>query len=257
MFELSANLEYMFVEAGDDIPSRIAAAANCGIHKVEIFSTEGRDLAAIKSALEYNNTTLWSVVADPKIQIVLPQEHEKFRSAVASAAKAANQLNCPHVVIGSGVGAPFLNRYISLDNAAAAIESAISIAEQYNVTLILEAVNTRVDHPGVFVSSNRDTAYIAAKINHPRVKVLFDIYHCIAEEEDIDITAKQLFSQHLVGHVQIADFPGRGEPGSGDQNWPHIIELLKSHKYLGAIGIECKPTQGTADALSYIKSLVN
>jgi len=255
MFELSANLEYMFNEAGEDLSAKIAAAAACGIQKVEIFSTEGRDIEAIKTALKKHNSTLWSVVADPRIQIVLPPEHEKFRTAVETAAIAAQQLGCPHVVIGSGVGAPFLKRQPSLDNAADAIESAIPIAEQYGVTLLLEAVNTRVDHPGVFFSSNRDTAYIANKINHPRVKVLFDIYHCIAEEENIFDIAELLFSNNLVGHVQVADVPGRGEPGSGDQQWPTLLNMLTDHNYQGAIGVECYPTKETPSALTYIQSI--
>lgn len=84
-FELSVNLEYMFNEAGERIEDRIAAASAAGFDKVEIFSTENRDLDSIARALANNGVSLWTVVADPRIRIIDPQTHETFRQTIEQA----------------------------------------------------------------------------------------------------------------------------------------------------------------------------
>lgn len=254
MTEISSNLEYMFNEAGETIESRIEAASKCGIKLVEIFSTDGRDVGAIATALEKHGVTLYSMVVDPRIMLVLKDTHEKFLETFRATAEVAKTLGCKHLVCGSGVGAPFLKRAIALDIVSEAIDQAADIAAEYDITILLEAVNARVDHPGVFFSNTSDTVYIAKKLNRDNVKVLYDLYHSIAEGEDIDQSIAS--AAPVMAHVQIADFPGRGEPGAGDQDWPALLKKIADCGYGGPIGVECYPTQDTEQALSYIKSLL-
>lgn len=254
MFTLSSNLEYMFKEAGDKLEDRIAAAAQAGITHVEIFSMEGRDLQAVANALSTHNVTLQSMLVDPRTMLVLRDTHEQFLANVRATAEQAIALGCKHLVCGSGTGAPFLPRAPSLDIVCEAIDKAADIAKEKGLTLLLEAVNTRVDHPGVFFSNTSDTFYIANKLNRPEVKVLYDLYHSVAENEDVVSTLHTIAGQ--IGHVQIADFPGRGEPGAGELNWPELLEQIGNTGYCGPIGVECYPTKtSTVEALSYIRSI--
>ncbi len=253
-FDLSVNLEYGFHEAGERIEDRIGAAAAAGFSKVEIFTTENRDLASIRAALDAHGVTLWSMVNDPRTRIVDPQTHYAFRANVRQSAADAVALGCRKLVIASGPAVPHMKRAVQLQIVADAVASVVPIAEAHDLTMILEAVNTRVDHPGVLFAMTEDSVKVAELVNSPRVRLLYDLYHSIVEGEDPKAVLPDVM--HLVDHVQIADAPGRGEPGSGAIDWPAQLAMLQRLGYAGTIGVECSPTrQPTGEALTYIKDL--
>ncbi len=248
MYELSANIEYMFHDAGESLEKRIAAAAGAGIRKVEMFTTDGRDVASLRSALDSNGVQMWTVLTDPRTMLVDQKTHDHFLGLFRRTAENALQLGCPHVVCGSGMGVPYLKRQDSLRIVSAAFARAAEIAAELGVTILLEAVNTRVDHPGVLFSRTEDSSNVVRHVNSPRVKVLYDLYHSVAEGEDTEAVLKQIADE--IVHVQVADFPGRGEPGSGKIDWNDKLRQLRDRGYAGVIGVECHPTRpSTADAL--------
>lgn len=152
------------------------------------------------------------------------------------------------------MGAPYLKRQESLRIVSTAFARATEVAAELGVTILLEAVNTRVDHPGVLFSRTEDSYGVARQVNSPRVKVLYDLYHSVAEGEDTQAVLKQILG--AIGHVQVADFPGRGEPGSGKIDWRGKLAELRDSGYAGVIGVECHPTRpSTADALKYFVAL--
>jgi hydroxypyruvate isomerase len=254
MFEVSANIEYMFHDAGESLEKRIEAAAAAGIRKVEMFTTDGRDVRSLQSALEGNGVQLWTVLTDPRTMLIDQKTHDHFLGLFRRTAEHALQLGCPHVVCGSGMGAPYLKRKDSLRIVSAAFARAAEVAAELGVTILLEAVNTRVDHPGVLFSRTEDSYGVARQVNSPRVRVLYDLYHSVAEGEDTGEVLKQIAG--AIGHVQVADFPGRGEPGSGQIDWHEKLAQLRDSGYAGVIGVECHPTQAsTADALKSFVAL--
>jgi hydroxypyruvate isomerase len=254
MFEVSANIEYMFHEAGESLEKRIEAAAAAGIRKVEMFTIDGRDVSSLRSALDGSGVQLWTVLTDPRTMLVDQKTHDHFLSLFRRTAEAALQLGCPHVVCGSGMGVPYLKRQDSLRIVSAAFARAAEVAADLGVTILLEAVNTRVDHPGVLFSRTEDSFGVARQVNSPRVRVLYDLYHSVAEGEDTQEVLRQIAG--TIGHVQVADFPGRGEPGSGRIDWNEKLAQLRGSGYAGVIGVECHPTQSaTAEALKFFVAL--
>ncbi len=253
-FEISVNLEYMFHEAGDRLEDRMAAAAAAGFTKVEMFTTANRDVPSLRAALDETGCTLVSAVTDPRILIVLPDNHEQFRTMFAAAAADAEALGCKHLVVPSGAAVPFMKRPVQLDIVASAIESVLPVAEAHGITMLLEPVNTRVDHPGVLFGMTEDAVHVIEKIGSPRVKLLYDIYHSITEREDPFTVLPQV--AHHVGHIQVADAPGRGEPGSGTADWQALLGLLTKVGYTGLVGAEFTPTgPDTPAALAYLRNL--
>ncbi len=252
-FELSVNLEYCFTEAGEKVEDRIAAAAAAGFRKVELFLLKGRDLDAIGKALSDHGVELISTVADYVTQLVDPATHDGFCDTFREAAQAARSLGCRNIVVTSGRGVPWMKRPVQLAIFADALRKLVPIAEELDVTILLESANTRVDHPGVLCSTTQDSVDVANMLDHPRVKVLYDLYHSVVEGEDPEAALKA--AMHHVVHVQIADAPGRGEPGSGNIDWPGALALLERRGYLGTIGLELQPTVRTEQALAYIQSL--
>src|SRR6476659_6865219 len=98
MFEVSANVEYMFREVGESLEKRVEAAAAAGIRKVEMFTTEGRDVASLKKALDSNGVRLWTVLTDPRTMLVDAKTHDHFLNLFRSTAENAVRLGCHHVV---------------------------------------------------------------------------------------------------------------------------------------------------------------
>lgn len=254
LFELSVNLEYMFREAGDDLPARVAAAADAGFRKVEMFTTDGRDVAALRKALSDHDVELWTLLVDPRTRLIDPATHNEFAELFHRAVHEAAELGCTRLVVGSGPGVPWQKRAVQLDTVADAVRAVAPIAVEHGVEILLEAVNTRVDHPGVLFSRTEDSATVVEKVASPCVRVLYDLYHSVAEGEDPRDVLPQVGD--ILGHVQIADFPGRGEPGSGTIDWPSMLGRLRDVGYSGVIGVECQPTRApTARVLDYIRQL--
>jgi hydroxypyruvate isomerase len=253
-FSLSVNLEYMFQEAGERLEDRVAAAASAGFRMVEIFTTGNRDVPSLARALSDHGVELLTVVADPRTRLVETDTHAGFRDLFRRAAEDAVVLGCRRVVVGSGPGVPWLKRPVQLKIVADAVAGIVPIAEELDITVMLEPVNTRVDHPGVLFSQTIDAVDVINHVRSPRVRLLYDMYHSITEGEDPDAIVPQVAS--LIEHVQIADAPGRGEPGSGQVAWEARLNLLKTVGYTGAIGVECSPTiSPTLDALRFIRDL--
>ncbi len=252
-FELSVNLEYGFTEAGERIEDRIAAAAAAGFRKVELFLLKGRDIESIGKALADHDMQLISTVADYVTQLVDPETHDGFCEVFRQAAGDAKALGCSNVVVTSGRGVPWLKRPVQLGIFADALRKLVPIAEELDVTIMLESANTRHDHPGVLCSTTGDSVVVAEMVDSPRVRVLYDLYHSVVEGEDPE--AELAAALHLVDHIQIADAPGRGEPGSGAIDWPQQIAMLERLGYSGVIGIECQPGKPSGEAFAYIQSL--
>jgi hydroxypyruvate isomerase len=110
------------------------------------------------------------------------------------------------------------------------------MAEEEGVTFTLENLNLPVDHPGVPFGRAEDTLALVSAVNHPRLRLNLDLYHAqIGEGNLIELTRRCL---RWIGEVQVADVPGRMEPGTGEVNWPGIARALHAMGYSGPVGME-------------------
>jgi len=153
----------------------------------------------------------------------------------------------------SGDARPGVERSRQRDAITEALLRAAPIASKAGVRLLLEPLNTRVDHPGYFLDSTAEALEVINDVDDPAVRLLYDLYHSIVMGED----PQQVLagSGHLVGHVHVADVPGRHEPGTGTIDWPLQLAALRSAEYSGAIGLEYKPSRDTESSLELIRQL--
>lgn len=132
------------------------------------------------------------------------------------------------------------------DKPLAALAQAL--AEAAGVTLLLEPLNTRIDHPGMFLNNTRLALDIIEAVDSPRLQLLFDVYHSMVMEEEMEEVLGG--RMHRVGHVQIAQAPDRNEPDPRSGEWPNVIARLQRLGYNGAIGLEYKPSLPAAASVA-------
>jgi hydroxypyruvate isomerase len=116
------------------------------------------------------------------------------------------------------------------------------------VTLALEPLNDRVDHPSYYLTSTAEGLDIIDEVARPEVRLLYDIYHAAMMDEPIDLLAGRL---DRVVHVHLADLPGRNQPGSGRLDYAARLAWLEQQGYTGLVGLEYKPTVPTVESLVF------
>ncbi len=193
--------------------------------------------------------------------LIARETHDLFLEDLEDAVGVARELDCPTLMLLSnelGEGGrvteiydhvPSSEKYANLlEGLGRALEA---VPDEIN--LVLEPLNTKVDHPGYYLVDMATAAAVIREINNPRLKVLADLYHLGVMGENLEA----LIDEHvnLIGYVHIADFPGRHEPGTGSADWNSLLSRLKERGYSGSVGFEYSPLEDSEESLNRIKAL--
>lgn len=253
MYRLTANLEWMFTEAGDDPAARVDAAAAHGFDAVEIWEWRNKDVLALQAALDENDVSLLSLIVDPKLDLTDRANHRQYLKGVEESVPVAQQLGSPYLVVVAGDEQPGVPRADQHAAVGEALTAAADVVAGSGVTLLLENLNSKVDHVGTYLDRTAEALQLIREVDRPELRMLFDAYHALVMGEDIE--TELAGSIDLVGHVQIADVPGRHEPGTGTIDWRAQFEALDRLGYTGAVGLEYSPTTPTAESLRTIEAI--
>lgn len=255
MTAVSANMFWMFTEAGDSIADRIRAAHAAGIEYVEMWGWRSHDIDAIEAALHETGVTLLSLIVEPQLSITDPAVHEEYLTAVRESLAVAERLGAVNLVAVAGQELDAVPRSEQHATVVTALREAAALLDGTAVTLLLENLNSRLVHIGTYLYSVREGLDIVREVDSPHVRLLLDAYHALVMDEDIvqeiggDIA--------LVGHVQVADLPGRQEPGTGAVDWAAELGALRELGYRGVFGMEYKPSQETVASLREVVRIVD
>ncbi|MGW2343556.1 TIM barrel protein [Streptomyces sp. NPDC001661] len=253
---LSVNVELLFREAGDDLGDRIRAAADHGIDTIEIWSHSDKDPAALQKALDATGSSLHTLLIEGRLTLADASTHAAFLDHVRAASKAAARLNCTRIVTGSGVGLPYMKRAVQHGIVVDALKAGAEIAAEHGVSILLENLNTRVDHPGTLFDTTAECLAAVREVDSPGLALLYDAYHSLQMGEVPEDVLSGAGTMNLVSHVQIADLPDRGEPGTGSVDWSAQLDALKRLGYTGPVGLEYMPTTDTRSGLRAIEDIV-
>ncbi|WP_425374855.1 TIM barrel protein [Mesorhizobium tamadayense] len=180
---------------------------------------------------------------------------ELIRTATLSI-PVAKELNCPRLNLhGTGLdgqGLPVVKSEVVTGTmwlkARDTLERMADLGEREGVTFVLENLNETVDHPKTPFAKAADTIALVSSVNRPSLKLNLDLYHAQIGEGNL-IELCRLALPHI-GEIQVADVPGRTEPGTGEINYPAIARALEQMGYRGVIGMEAWPSGDDALALS-------
>ncbi len=247
------NIELLYTQHAD-FADRIRAAAADGFTAVEMWMTSPHDVPALAAAAKAAGVRISSVLAEPRFSFNMPgTDLQPFFDGLRQSIANAKILGAPRVVLGSGMGFPGKKRLANLDTLIAVFKDAAKIAEAEGIEMVLEPVNTRVDHPGALLDRTEEGIYVVAGVGSPNLKLLYDIYHSSVEGEDVlGMLAKH---KDLIGYIQLADTNGRGEPGTGTVDWKKVLPAVDAIGYTEVVGLEYYPTKDTTESLTYLRSL--
>ena len=269
MLELSANLEFMFTERAFE--ERIDAVAELELPAFEFGVWLERDVPAIVERTRRHGLVVANISVDPKISLLDTDESTVLARAVRATCDAARQLGCTQLgllveEVKFEPGRPWFDyqssdrqrdeRRRQRDNIVRALKSVAPIAEGEGMLLLVECLNTLVDHADYFIASWQEGVSIAREVDSPAVGLTFDAYHHQVNEGNLISSLTQDID--LVHHMHIADVPGRHEPGTGEINYLNLLKAAKHAGYDGYLGLECVPTKlDVGAALAPIRQIVD
>jgi hydroxypyruvate isomerase len=220
---------------------RLKQAAALGFPAVEFWPYEGKNLDEVKKTCEANNLAIAQFTAwgfSPGMND--PKNHDHLVKKITAACQVAKQINCPLMTVVGGNDQPGMTQAQMHENIIKGLKLVAPIAEDNGIVLILEPMNIRVDHKGHCLYGSTDAVRICREVNSKFVKINWDLYHMQLSEGDLCGRLKDGFDQ--VGYLQVADTPGRHEPGTGEINYARVLKQAHDLGYKGYVGLECNPT---------------
>lgn len=235
-FELAVCAEMVFTDL--PFPERVRRIHELGF-SVELWSFHDKDL----DALAATGARFSSMTGYLHGDLYHPDGADEVVRTAQSAIKAAAVLGVPRLVVHPGElveGQAARPRFrVTAEMWFSAQRGLAALGElgaDAGVTFCIENLNTTVDHPGVPLARAKDTLTLVESVAHPNVKMMLDLYHAqIGEGNLIELVRR---AGSAIGEIQVADVPGRCEPGTGEINFPAVARALHDSGYRGPVGME-------------------
>jgi len=179
--------------------------------------------------------------------LVTRRHQRAFEGRVREGISVARQWNCRNMTILTGHSVDHLSHDRQKKIIIKGLEDILKIVEGHDITLLLETLNTSIDHPGYFLDSIDEAAEIVKSVGHRNLKLLFDVYHIQIMSGNILQRIEKYLD--LIGHIHFAGVPGRNEIFEGELNYLHILRFIERSNYGGWVGLEYFPRLGSEESL--------
>lgn len=241
-------IEMLYKAEHPDFIDRFRAAKADGFDAVDTWLWRDKPIDAMVDVVAETGVRVFSFCVDPRASLVDPADQATVLGAVRDAVPVARRLNGAAMIVASGFTRAGVPEAEQRAQAVKVLREAARIAEDGGATLLLEPVHMVIGGQVMFVHTVRHGLDLVEAVDSPALRLLADVYHGAVSGE----TFEQAFADRigLVGHVQVADFEGRHEPGTGTLPWATLVPLLRQRGYTGAIGLEYLPSLPHAESLA-------
>ena len=244
---ISVCIDMMFSSL--DFYDRIDAVRACGIDTVEFWKWSNKDIEKI--AVSGAKVSIFNLdCRDEKLSYDLSRgilnagRTEDFLSALRESIPVYKKLGAHAMIVLIGEHAPY-----NEENVYNTLTAALPLLEEHDVNLIVEPLNA-IDRVGYSMPYAKPVFDLLRKINHPRIKMLYDIYH---QNMMGDFSMEEIRENiSYIGHFHVADAPGRHEPGTGKVDYVSILKEIASLPYDGCIGLEYRATRPDGETLAFL-----
>ena len=255
MPKFAANLTMLFNEV--DFPDRFEAAKDAGFKGVEYlfpYPYRKEDLAERLAAngltQVLHNLPAGDWAKGERGIACLPDRVGEFQDGVGKAIEYATTLKCTQLNCLAGVAPNGVDPAKIRETFVRNLQFAASKLESAGIRLLIEACNTR-DIPGFFLNRSQQALDIIGEVGSDNLFLQYDIYHMQVMEGNLAPTIQRNLGS--IRHLQLADNPGRNEPGTGEINYPFLFQFIDKLGYSGWIGCEYKPVKSTLEGLGWVR----
>jgi len=271
MLKIDVCIEPFFV--GTETTEKIRNVKKLGIDAIEFWfwdhEFDGQNLIPnkkniqkIASVSKFLNVTINDIVVnspDGSIGgfLTRDEDREKYLERLKETIDIAHKLDCKKLITCTGNEVTGVNFKEQYDSVVKTLRKAAEIAQKEGITLVLEALNSPIDHPGYFLTSSKIGFDIVKEVNNPALRLLYDIYHMqVMGEDHVDAISNNI---SLIGHFHAAGVPGRNEIYSGEIDYPSIFSMIDNSGYDGYVGLEYWPKEeensSLLKTLDYIRNI--
>jgi len=232
---------------------RMETVKRLGYPAFEFWDWKNKDVDAILRKKNELGLEIATMMGTGWKQMNSEEARRNFVSDIQASLTTATRLGVKTLIVTTGMEDKKLSRAEQHTNYVAALKAAAPLAEHAQVTLVLEPLNTKVDHPGYYLQTAKEGFEILDEVGSPSVKMLFDIYHHQIMEGNViaDITK----NVSKIAHFHVADVPGRHEPGTGEINYANVFRAIAASGYQGFVGLEFKPSKSPEQTLTEVLKL--
>lgn len=251
---ICANLSLLFTEL--PLLERVRAAAEAGFAGVEIQFPYEVPAAALQAELQRSGLplVLFNLPAGDLMQggaglAAVPGREAQFAAGLRQALEYAEVLRPQKINVLAGRLAEGVEREQALALLAEHLRQTAEAFAGRGIAVLMEAINLH-DMPGFLLNTPQHLLDMLARVGHPNLAAQLDFYHMARMGLDLADCVRQL--QGHIGHVQFADAPGRGEPGSGELDFEPALAALRAQGYAGWLGAEYRPVGATSAGLGWL-----
>jgi len=256
MIRLAANISTLFQEF--DFLDRIEAAARAGFGAVECQFPYAVEPTAIAQRLREHQMR-WVLFNGPPGNAgagergiaSLPGREPDFVAGIQRALEYIEATDCRQLHVMAGLLPAGADRARHLDQFVASIARAADLLQPAGATVLVEPINTRVDVPGYLLDGTALAVECIERSGRGNVRLQYDVYHMQIMEGDLLRSIERLLPR--IGHIQIADNPGRHEPGSGEIAFDNLLARIDALGYSGFVGCEYLPAGNTLAGLGWAR----
>ncbi|HUX49543.1 MAG TPA: TIM barrel protein [Spirochaetia bacterium] len=217
---------------------RMRRVADLGFGAFEFWSWWDKDIDAIRSAMLSYSLEL-AALCTRFVPLTDSARRDEYESALKETIAVAHSLRCHTIISQVGPEISGSSREEQHDSIVRGLRQCAPVLEQENMLLVIEPLNTIYDHKGYFLTQSAEAARIIQSVGSESVAMLFDVYHQQVTEGNLIGNIRSY--QDMIGHIHIADCPGRHDIGSGEINYASVLTAIEATGYEGRIGIELFP----------------
>ena len=247
MYKVSVCIEMIYTEY--PFLERIRKAAQQGFEAIEFWNWDNKDIYSIREAINKTGIKIAAFQSNLGGILIHPAHRDNFVAGIQKSIEKAQEMGVSTLLLTTDelkgdrsvrFQFPELSPDEKYQSVLEGLKVLAPIAERAHITLALEPLNTYVDHPGYFLNHSEMGFNLIREVGSPQIRLLFDIYHMQVMEGNLINTLT--YNLEAIGHVHVADVPGRHQPGTGEINYKNVFIALQQSGYEGYIGLEFAPT---------------
>ena len=251
MPKLSVCIEMFWPDQPNE--ERIARVASLGFGAFEFWRWSNKDLPAVQSAIERHELPLAAMSLEPSASLIKRGFSDELTRGMQETARVAQLLGCKTIIATVGNTLDDETYEMSRRRVVRNLRAIGRISQDHGLTLVLEPLNTLVDHHGYWLTRMPQAVDIVREVDLPSVKILMDLYHQQITEGNLTNNLRAYID--VIGHIHTAGVPGRHELVGCEQDYGALFRTVDEIGYTGYVGLEYRPVLDTEASLRQALSL--